>query len=49
LEIKNSNGKTVLKARIGAVSDLDISNLPNGKYFITIKDYPRVFSLIISK
>jgi hypothetical protein len=49
LEIKNSNGKTVLKARIGAVSDLDISNLPNGKYFITISDYPPVFSLIISR
>jgi hypothetical protein len=49
LEIKNSMGNTVLKARISRVSDLDISNLPNGKYFITISDYPPVFPLIISR
>ncbi len=49
LEIKNCIGNTVLKARIGELSDLDISNLPNGKYFVTIKDYPLVFSLIISR
>jgi hypothetical protein len=49
LEIKNCIGNTVLKARIGELSDLDISNLPNGKYFVTTKDYPLVFSLIISR
>ena len=49
LEMRNSEGKLVLKTRIRSNSDLDISSLPNGRYFISIKDYPRVFSLIISK
>lgn len=49
LEMRNSEGKVVLKSRIRSNSDLDISALPNGRYFISIKDYPRVFSLIISK
>jgi hypothetical protein len=49
LEMRNSEGKLVLKTRIRSNSDLDISALPNGRYFISIKDYPRVFSLIISK
>jgi hypothetical protein len=49
LEMRNSEGKVVLKTRIRSNSDLDISALPNGRYFISIKDYPRVFSLIISK
>lgn len=49
LEMRNSEGKLVLKSRIRSHSDLDVSDLPNGRYFISIKDYPRVFSLIISK
>ena len=49
LEMRNSEGKLVLKTRIRSHSDLDVSDLPNGRYFISIKDYPRVFSLIISK
>jgi len=49
LEMRNSEGKVVMKSRIRSNSDLDISALPNGRYFISIKDYPRVFSLIISK
>ena len=49
LEMRNSEGKMVLKSRIRSHSDLDVSDLPNGRYFISIKDYPRVFSLIISK
>jgi hypothetical protein len=49
LEMRNSEGKVVLKSRIRSNSDLDISALPNGRYFISIKDYPRVFSLIISR
>ena len=49
LEMRNSEGKMVLKTRIRSHSDLDISDLPNGRYFISIKDYPRVFSLIISR
>jgi hypothetical protein len=49
LEMRNSEGKLVLKSRIRSHSDLDVSALPNGRYFISIKDYPRVFSLIISK
>jgi hypothetical protein len=49
LEMRNSEGKLVLKSRIRSNSDLDVSDLPNGRYFISIKDYPRVFSLIISR
>jgi hypothetical protein len=49
LEVRNSEGKLVKKARIRHETDLDISELPNGRYFISITDYPRVFSLIISK
>ena len=49
LEVRNSEGKLVKKARIRHDTDLDISELPNGRYFISITDYPRVFSLIISK
>jgi hypothetical protein len=49
LEVRNSAGKLVKKARIRHETDLDISELPNGRYFISITDYPRVFSLIISK
>lgn len=49
LEVRNSSGKLVKKARIRHETDLDISELPNGRYFISITDYPRVFSLIISK
>lgn len=49
LEMRNSEGKVVLKSRIRSNSELDVSDLPNGRYFISIKDYPRVFSLIISK
>jgi len=49
LEIRNSEGKLVKKARIRHETDLDISELPNGRYFISLTDYPRVFSLIISK
>jgi hypothetical protein len=49
LEMRNSEGKVVIKSRIRSHSDLDVSDLPNGRYFISIKDYPRVFSLIISK
>jgi len=49
LEVRNSEGKLVKKARIRHETDLDISDLPNGRYFISITDYPRVFSLIISK
>lgn len=49
LEMRNSEGKLVLKSRIRSHSDLDVSDLPNGRYFISITDYPRVFSLIISK
>ncbi len=49
LEMRNSEGKMVLKTRIRSNSDLDVSDLPNGRYFISIKDYPRVFSLIISR
>ena len=49
LEMRNSEGKLVLKTRIRSHSDLDVSDLPNGRYFISIKDYPRVFSLIISR
>lgn len=49
LEVRNSNGILVKKARIRHDTDLDISDLPNGRYFISITDYPRFFSLIISK
>lgn len=49
LEVRNSEGILVKKARIRHNTDLDISDLPNGRYFISITDYPRVFSLIISK
>jgi len=49
LEVRNSEGKLVKKARIRHEIDLDVSDLPNGRYFISITDYPRVFSLIISK
>jgi len=49
LEMRNSEGKVVLKSRIRSNSDFDVSDLPNGRYFISIKDYPRVFSLIISR
>lgn len=49
LEVRNSEGKLVKKARIRHETDLDISDLPNGRYFISITDYPRVFPLIISK
>ncbi len=49
LEVRNSEGILVKKARIRQDTDLDISELPNGRYFISITDYPRVFSLIISK
>lgn len=49
LEVRNSEGKLVKKARIRQKTDLDISDLPNGRYFIAVTDYPRVFSLIISK
>ena len=49
LEMRNSEGKVVIKSRIRSQSDLDVSDLPNGRYFISIKDYPRVFSLIISR
>jgi hypothetical protein len=49
LEVRNGEGKLVKKARIRHDTDLDISELPNGRYFISITDYPRVFSLIISK
>ena len=49
LEVRNSEGKLVKKARIRHETDLDISELPNGRYFISLTDYPRVFSLIISK
>lgn len=49
LEVRNSEGKLVKQARIRHETDLDISDLPNGRYFISITDYPRVFSLIISK
>jgi len=49
LEVRNSEGKLVKKARIRHETDLDISELPNGRYFISVTDYPRVFSLIISK
>jgi len=49
LEVRNSEGILVKKARIRHDTDLDISDLPNGRYFISITDYPRFFSLIISK
>lgn len=49
LEVRNSEGILVKKARTRQDTDLDISELPNGRYFISITDYPRVFSLIISK
>ena len=49
LEVRNSEGKLVKKARIRYEADLDISDLPNGRYFICIMDYPRAVSLIISK
>jgi hypothetical protein len=49
LEVRNSDGILVKKARIRQDTNLDISELPNGRYFISITDYPRVFSLIISK
>lgn len=49
LEVRNSEGKLVKKARIRHETDVDISELPNGRYFIAVTDYPRVFSLIISK
>lgn len=49
LEVRNSEGKLVKKARIRHETDIDISELPNGRYFIAVTDYPRVFSLIISK
>ena len=49
LEMRNSEGKLVLKSRIRSHSDLDVSDLPNGRYFISIKDYPPLFSLIISR
>lgn len=49
VEVRNSEGKLVKKARIRQETDLDISDLPNGRYFIAVTDYPRVFSLIISK
>jgi len=49
LEVRNSEGILVKKTRIRQDTDLDISELPNGRYFISITDYPRVFSLIISK
>ena len=48
LEVRNSGGKLVKKARIRHDTDLDISELPNGRYFISITDYPRDFSLRIS-
>jgi hypothetical protein len=49
LEMRNNEGKVVIKSRIRSHSVLDVSDLPNGRYFISIKDYPRVFSLIISR
>jgi hypothetical protein len=49
LEVRNSEGKRVLKTKIRNRTDIDISHLPSGRYFISITDYPRVFSLIISK
>lgn len=49
LEVRNSEGKLVKKARIRHETNVDISELPNGRYFIAVTDYPPLFSLIISE